>query len=278
MEKIASQKMVVYISEIHTLVATESRHCMTTDTEHNCRDDSETTSNIEKYGLTVIIIEATEYLPSFAYSIGLWKKFRHPEIICFGLTTKTLHALINNAADLVKNGQIIETNKTYEDIFENSKAAFIKVDSRNVSDYFGTAIDYYDTKDFPALQLVWTDRKNKFPWENDFEEEFIYRQPLLDRNADFKFREAKNLATFTTRQWIEQHKPILRVIHDTDGDWQFLTGDQMPEDIKIVGLEQLVLRDKTLNEVFDLEYGEEANRDFVGEKWTRNKFKYDDEE
>ncbi len=101
---------------------------------------------------------------------------------------------------------------------------------------------------------------------------------MLDRNADFKFREAKNLATFTTRQWIEQRKPILRVIHDSDGDWQFLTRDQMPDDIKIVGLEQLVLRDKTLNEVFDLEYGEEAERDFVGGKWTRNKVEYGDEE
>lgn len=259
-------------------MATENRHCMTTKEEHNCRDDNRTTSDIEKFGLSVIIIEATDYLPSFAYSIGLWKKFGHPEIICFGFTTKTLSGIINNAADLVKGGESIETNKTYEDIFENSKAEFIKVDSRNLSDYFGTAINYYNTKDFSALQLVWTDRNDKFPWEKGFEEEFIYRQPLLDRNADFKFREAKNLATFTTRQWIEQHKPILRVIHDSDGDWQFLTRDQMPDDIKIVGLEQLVLRDKTLNEVFDLEYGEEAERDFVGGKWTRNKFEYDDEE
>ena len=251
---------------------------MTTEKEHNCRDDDKTTSDIEKYGLSVIIIEATEYLPSFAYSIGLWEKFRHPEIICFGFTTKTLGGLINNAADLVKDGQLLETNKIYEDIFENSKAEFINVDSQNLSDYFGTAIDYYNTKDFSALQLVWTDRNNKFPWETDFEEEFIYRQPLLDRNADFKFREAKNLATFTTRQWIEQRKPILRVIHDTDGDWQFLTGDQMPDDIKIVALEQLVLHDKTLNEIFDLEYGEEAEREVIGGHWTRNNVEYDDEE
>src|SRR4030095_13733646 len=102
------------------------------------------------------------------------------------------------------------------------------------------------------------------------------KQPLLDRNVDFKFREARNLATFTTRQWIEEQKPILHVVHDDDGDWQFLTGDQMPEDIKIVGLEQLVLRDKTLNEIFDLEYGEEARRKFIGGQWTRTKQKSDD--
>jgi hypothetical protein len=243
----------------------------TSDNEHNCRDDQETISNVEKYGLTVIMIEGTDYLPSFAYSIGLWKKFGHPELISFGLTTKTLHAIINLAADIVKSGQEIQTKKTYTDFFETGKSEFITVDKRNIRDYFGYAIDFHNTTDFPALQLVWTDRNDKFPWDNDFQEEFIYKQPLLDRNADFKFREPKNVAAFTTRQWLELRKPILRVVHENDGDWQFLTGDQTREDIKIVALEQLVLRDKTLNDVFDLDYGEAADRDSIGGKWTRSK-------
>lgn len=249
----------------------------TTDNEHNCRDDQKTNSDIEKYGLTVIMIEATEYLPSFAYSIGLWKKFEHPELISFGLTTKTLHAIINLAADIVRDGQTIETEKTYTDFFETGKSEFVTVDKRNIRDYFGYAIDFYNTIDFPALQLVWTDRNNKFPWDEGFEEEFIYKQPLLDRNADFKFREPKNVAAFTTRQWLELRKPILRVVHEDDGDWQFLTGDQMPEDIRIVALEQLVLRDKTLNEIFDLDYGEAADRDSIGGQWTRSKVEDEEE-
>lgn len=65
-------------------------------------------------------------------------------------------------------------------------------------------------------------------------------------------------------------KPILRVVHEMDGDWQFLTGDQMPEDIKIVALEELVLKDKTLNDVFNLGYGEAAEREYIGDKWTRS--------
>jgi hypothetical protein len=170
---------------------------MTTDNEHNCRNDEQTKSGIEKFGLSVIIIEATDYLPSFAYSIGLWQKFNHPEIICFGLRTQTLHTIINDVADLIKNGQVIQVGKTYDNIFENSKSEFLDVDKRNFGDYFGTAIDYYNSKGFQALQLVWTDRNDKFPWETDFEEDFIYKQPLLDRNADFKFREAKNLGIFT---------------------------------------------------------------------------------
>ncbi|HMR81750.1 MAG TPA: DUF4262 domain-containing protein [Niabella sp.] len=250
---------------------------MAADNEHNCRNYEQTKSDIEKFGLSVIIVEASDYLPSFAYSIGLWQKFKHPELICFGLQTQTLHTVINDVAEFVKSDQIIQTGKIYDNIFDNGRAEFLSVDNRNLSDYFGTAIDFYNSKDFPALQLVWTDRNDKFPWESDFEKEFLYKQPLLDRNADFKFREAKNLGIFTTRQWLDLNKPILTVVHDTDGDWQFLTGDQMPEDIKLVALEELVIKDKTLNEVFDLEYGEEAERKFVGGQWTRAIVEYEDE-
>jgi hypothetical protein len=210
---------------------------MTTDKDHNCIDDQKIVSDIEKYGLSVILIEATDYLPSFAYSVGLWRKYNHPEIISFGLTIETLHAVINNAADLVKAGQTIESGRNYDDIFTNLKTELINVDKRNLRDYFGYAIDLYKTIEFPALQLVWTDRKGN-----------------------------------------ELKKPIIHVVHDDNGDWQFLTGDQFSEDVKMVALEQLILKDETLNEVFDLDYGEEATRDLIGGHWTRRKIEYESED
>ena len=243
------------------------------DQAHNCKNGDQTEKNIKQYGLTVMIIEATNYLPAFAYSIGLWKTYGHPEIICFGLTTKTLHTLINNVAEFVKKGQVITTNRSYDEFVNNAYTMFVSVDRNYLNHYFGTAINYYGSDQFPALQFVWTDRNNKFPWEDNFEEEFKYRQPLLDRNVNFKFREARNLGIFTTRQWLELSKPILRVIHDEDGDWQFLTGDQLPEDIKLVALEQMTVRDQTLNEVFDLDYGETADREFIGDEWRRSSTK-----
>lgn len=251
---------------------------MTTHNEHNCIDDKKFSADLEKFGWTVLLLEATDYLPSFAYTVGLWKNYKHPEIISFGLTTKTLHLILNEAGEIAKTGRTIEVGKNYDDYFENSNTQFIKVDTRNISDYFGQAINYYKTTDFPTIQLVWTDRNNRFPWDKDYEEEFKYKQPLLDRNADFKFREAKNLGVFTTRQWLELGKPILHVIHDNDGDWQFLTDDQMPEDAKIVALEQITIKDKTLNDVFNLDYGEQAKRAYIGGQWTRTQTKNDNEE
>lgn len=93
---------------------------MNLEENHDCRNDSKTRSDIEEYGLSVIIVEATDYLPSFAYSIGLWEKFKHPEIICFGLIVQTLHSIINDVADLVKAGQVIQTERPCDNIFESS--------------------------------------------------------------------------------------------------------------------------------------------------------------
>ncbi|MBO9566574.1 MAG: DUF4262 domain-containing protein [Niastella sp.] len=243
--------------------------------EHNCIGKDElldkTKTNIAKYGLQVITVSGSNYLPSFAYSIGLFETYQQPEIICFGLPTELGHAIINDVAALMKNGEAIKAYTNYDNIFNSGKAEFLPVDERNIDDYFGAALNYYTTTTFPALQLVWTDRNKRFPWEDDFEETFLYDQPLLDRNAAFKFREAKDLGIFTTRQWLELDQPILTVFHDSDGEWQFLTGDQMPEDIRLVALEQMVLRDPTLNAAFNLDYGYTLDREFVGGEWTRTK-------
>jgi hypothetical protein len=232
-------------------------------------DNEKFITDINKFGYTVLAVEASDYLPSFAYTVGLWKNCKHPEVISFGLTVKNLNILLNTVGKLVMEGEQINTNKIYQTFFDNSKVEFIEVDKRNISDYFGYAIDLYQTKDFPALQLVWTDRNNLFPWESDFEKEFLYKQPLLDRNADFKFRESVNLGVFTTRQCFESDQPILYVAHDFDGDWQFLTKNPLEEDAIFVSLEEIIIHDKTLNEVFDLDYGEEATRKFIGDNWTR---------
>ena len=232
--------------------------------------------DIAKYGLQVIMVSSTSYLPSFAYSIGLWQTYQHPEIICFGFSNDLGHTILNDVAELIKNGERMEAGKNYDNIFEDSKAEFLNVALDNISDYFGTALNYYEGNKFPALQLVWTDHDDKFPWEEGFEEKFRYKQPLLDRNADFKFSEPKNLAVFTTRQWLELRSPILHVIHEENGDWQFLTGDQMSDDARIVALDQLINRDETLNQLFDLNYGEQAERNVAGGSWTKSKIDYNE--
>jgi hypothetical protein len=50
---------------------------MTTDNEHNCINETKLSADIEKFGWAVLLLEATDYLPSFAYTVGLWKNYNH---------------------------------------------------------------------------------------------------------------------------------------------------------------------------------------------------------
>ena len=226
-------------------------------------------STIQTYGLQIRSIDATDYSPSFSYSIGLFERYQHPEIICFGLSPQISNTIINHIAQVIQSGEVITLDAYYFDVFfENRHCQFLPVNPLNIADYFGIAQCYYQDQVFPAIQLIWTDRHDKFPWEDDFEDVFLYTQPLLDRNMHYKFRESENVGVFTTRQWLENNQPILTVIHKQHGDWQFLTAEPFTAaDCKLVGLKHLIDRDPTLNELFDLQYGEMAERNFIGDEW-----------
>jgi hypothetical protein len=58
--------------------------------------------NIEKHGCHLALLEADNYLPAFVYSIGLYKKFGHLEIICFGLKTEVMASILNHACEIIK--------------------------------------------------------------------------------------------------------------------------------------------------------------------------------
>lgn len=180
-----------------------------------------------------------------------------------------MHFILNDVGELVKQGEKIQINQRYQDFLEDYATAFIAVDQRNIKNYFGVAIEHYGSANIPALQFIWPDKNHRFPWNENFEPDFKYLQPLLDRNADFKFREAKNLGVFTTRQWLEENAPILEVYHESDGDWQFITEQWSEEDIKIVALEEIVKSDPSVNELFNLDYGERAYRKNINAEWVR---------
>jgi hypothetical protein len=85
---------------------------------------------------------------------------------------------------------------------------------------------------------------------------------------EFKFKDSEDKAIFTCNHVLEG-KPILYVTHDTDGDWQFLCGhdNHTEENAKIISLKQVVELDNTVNDLYEMPKGVEAERDSVGAKW-----------
>ena len=237
-------------------------------TQHDIEAKETILSNIEKFGCHLSLIEPDNYLPGFVYSIGLYKKYGHPEIICFGLKTEVMASIINHARDLVKNGESITTNRLYPGFLEGYNIQFVKVDPTFYPNYLGYAGWFYEMSfDFPVLELIWPDKQSHFPWDENFNPDWKFKQPLLDRSTDFKFYEQRNLGVFTTKQVFEGD-PILYVYHNEDGDWQFHTGLE-PEiaDSKLVCLEEITKLDPSINEIYHLQYGWSAWRSSRFDEW-----------
>lgn len=134
---------------------------------------------VKDVGWSIQCFEEEENKPSFAYTIGLWKNYKHPEIIAFGLPLNTLIQILNIAGELVKGGKKIKTGKQYEDFLEGFNSTFLIVDKKELGNYFGYALWFYDYKEFDAIQYFWPDSDGKYPWQDGFEGTILNRQPLL---------------------------------------------------------------------------------------------------
>ena len=143
------------------------------------------------------------------------------------------------------------------------------MDEAFYENYFGYGIWYKRSADFPALQLIWPDKQGKFTWDEDFNPDWKFMQPLLDRSADFKFYEEKSTAVYTTKQ-VLGGAPILYVYHNDDGDWQFHS-ELLPDikDARVIAFDQITKIDSSVNDVFTLEFGWRAWRNTVMDEWQK---------
>jgi len=235
---------------------------------HNKQVIANILKDIEEYRVHITFVESDGYNPRFGYSIGLFKEFGHPELIIIGLDPESTGAIINNAKDEIEKGTKFIEGINYPDFLVELPVQFIDVKKGHYPDYLGYAGWYNNNSiDFPTLQIVWPDREGIFPWESGFNTSFKFKQPLLDRNTEFKFLEERNLGVFTTSEVLDG-KPIKYVYHNEDGDWQFHSKrDPDLNKAKLVCLEELIKKDLTLNEIYYLNYGESAERNDIGGKW-----------
>jgi len=135
---------------------------------------------LEEWGWFVMKVFTTDSEPAFAYSLGLYERFKHPEIILFGLDLDVMHRLINDAAEQIRQGERYEVGRRYDDLLAGYGCEFRQVDSKHCRRLLTYAFWYYKGSAFPALQLIWPDPEGRFPWDAGFEERFRSFQPNLD--------------------------------------------------------------------------------------------------
>lgn len=166
-------------------------------TEHDPRcegaDDEKLLADVKEYGWHVVKILDIDELPGWAFSIGLFKNFGHPEIIVFGLDLDVMHYLINTIGDNVKAGKKYEIDGQYADLVETYACTFKPVKQKWYDAFLGYANWFYDGIDYPVVQCVWPDKDHHYPWESTFNPHWVWAQPLLFHEDTEKARASELL-------------------------------------------------------------------------------------
>jgi Domain of unknown function (DUF4262) len=141
--------------------------------------DRRSLETIQDFGWNVVLIPEDEEGPGFAFSIGLYYTFNHPEMLITGQKLETMHGIINHVGNLIRNGEVFLPNRNYSEILEGYETAVITIEQSFYRDFLGAAMWFYERKDFPVLQLVWPSRHHLLPWSEGAPSDFKKVQPLL---------------------------------------------------------------------------------------------------
>ena len=150
--------------------------------------DQQLLKKLEDWGWYVIKVGGSDSAPPFAYSLGLYAQFRHPELIIFGLDFQIMHRLINDAGDRIRQGERFQEGHSYASLIRDYDCQFRLVDPSRYTGLLNFTIWYYRGLNFPVLQLVWPDRTGKFPWQPDFDpklkgDQLDLSKPIISRNS-----------------------------------------------------------------------------------------------
>lgn len=86
------------------------------------------------------------------------------------------------------------------------------------------------------------------------------------------FEDDPNTASFTTSYVIHDLKPVLHIVRDSEGNWQFLSAEGADESqIKIVALKTLLTKHPELRNIASLPLGWEAWRIDENAPWNKRR-------
>ena len=114
----------------------------------------------------------------FGYTTGLYRTYRHPELIVFGLEARECTKLIDFMGTRVKGGEVFSPGRKYDDLLD--VPCMFKDCVRDKYKDFLCATDwFYERRPVPVLQCCWPDNFGNFPDAPDFDPEERWLQPCL---------------------------------------------------------------------------------------------------
>jgi hypothetical protein len=150
--------------------------------------DRKILEDIERFGCSVMHIAAEDDLPPFAFSMGITKTSKAPEVVVVGLKQPLAHFVVNEYNRRVREGEAFVAGKKYNGFIEGFEVLAESVHASNYDEYFGYNLWLYQGPNFEVLQFVYPNTSGVWPWEEAANEWFRNWQPLLGRPANRKVR------------------------------------------------------------------------------------------
>lgn len=121
----------------------------------------------------------TELEPAFAYTVGLFRNFKHAELIVFGQQNEVMHFILNELGDRIRSGKPLSPGDRVADVLDGYDVLIREVKApESYREHVGYARWFHKGAHFPLYQVVWPDKQGRFPGEPGAAEILKTRQPL----------------------------------------------------------------------------------------------------
>ena len=145
-----------------------------------------TTASIHQCGRHIQYVLGDDDLPPWAYTIGLVESLGHPELMVFGLAPQSASDVLNRLYDRISGGSVPRVGRGQRQDLSGEPFRLLPVpDEYWDTSLFAMWLNYYGAlRALPgepaALQVVWADRRRRFPWHARHDPDVGRLQPILD--------------------------------------------------------------------------------------------------
>lgn len=111
----------------------------------------------------------------FAYTVGLWHNYNHPEILVSGWPMTLAQWVLNELGRRVRDGDRLQPGIHHDDVLQPAEPGivmpvqFVWVDPPHYRDWRPFVMIYGRNPAIDLLQMVWPDRVGKLPWDDGYD-------------------------------------------------------------------------------------------------------------
>jgi hypothetical protein len=135
-------------------------------------------ATVRKHGWQTTSVASDDEGPAFSYTTGFWWSAKSAEILVFDFPPNLAHDVFGHMMSELRSGRTLTVAEHLPRILAGEDVYLFPVKPEVVSEYLLSSRWFYKQRNFPVVQLVWSDQ-GRFPWEAGFDSTLLSRQPDL---------------------------------------------------------------------------------------------------